>query len=177
MAERPHPGFAIDIDEDAQVMQVLVIAEVVDMQTLGTGHGEPPAHPELEKAVGPENGAGEVAQTCADSHDLPTKGEIEQDVGAECLVEQSTHLGSVQPWCTQDPVRELLEAPAARKRDFVQQVEIDPERRIFQNDDLAPLVIPHQSRSEARGIVSLVSPVHAHEGDRLPAGSVRYPSL
>jgi hypothetical protein len=49
-----------------------------------------------------------------------------------------------------------------------QQVEIDPERRIFQNDDLALLVIPHQSRSEARGIVSLVSPVHAHEGIGYP---------
>jgi hypothetical protein len=86
MAECPHPRFVVDIHENAEVMQVLLIPEVVDVQTLGTGHREPPAHPELQKAVRPENSARKVAQTRAEAVDLLPKSKIKHEVGAECVV-------------------------------------------------------------------------------------------
>src|SRR5512132_198843 len=105
MAERPHPGFVVDVHENAEVVQVFLIPEEVDVQTLGTGRGEPPAHPELQKAVRPENSARKVTQTAAETLHLPPKGEIEREVGAECVVEQSTYLRSVKPRCTQNFIR------------------------------------------------------------------------
>ena len=164
MTERPHPSVVVDIHENAEVMQVLFIPEIVDVQTLGTCRSESPTHSELQEAVRPENIARKTAQTGAQTSHLAAKGEIQGHVEAERSVEQPTDVRSVQLWGTKEFIGELLGASTAREGNLIQNIEVDIERRVFENDDLPKLVIPNKGRSEAYRITPTVMPVHPYEG-------------